>query len=600
MSEFSATLYEKRWHEILKFLKSLLPRLKVLAYTFDVEKFRSGVDFSGASRPEQARVQESQEAQAGLSKFSPEAVKLVLRDPVFHHFVHLVFLLEKMPDKLAKFGEGCPCHGVLLPHMSRYAADRLMESHYGEGITACPASGMMAPEIVGGVLEKLFEGSMRDLETEMLEVQCLPRAPEMDAGHWEKLMRNCRSAHKHLMSLLKLKTVFWQQLPWILCGLALLDEVRAKEIGRKAIQMFSKDPRREVHHRLTWFWLRPGGLLRYQLDLYVSTDMSRDEVGQPCCRVVAALRFVIVVETTIEAKHAVVTAARRRHAIGPVRVSLSNRLQMLEKWIVHGHMTAEELVACFDRMRSLKSLMREFGFDLTPEVMQRRSVGSEQPRRLHHNFLRPVCIKVFYVCGVESMYRSLRAQADHDRKAKDQQRRKEASAAAPERLCRDSVKRRAMVEHCAEVIDSNSFYGCPASAWSLTSLGGVLNEPASKRARLNSGALCLRGEVDLLDAEGVGVDPLQSDPQGMIYIQPVFANAGRKKVVRTSPGAGGRLNQNDMLVSVHKSLVGFGSETVLWNRSAAAGRDLPIFVMREDFKIDDVMEFFVKYKGSCQ
>ena len=92
MSEFSATLYEKRWHEILKFLKSLLPRLKVLAYTFDVEKVRSGVDFSGASRPEQARVQESQEAQAGLSKCSPEAVKLVLRDPVFHHFVHLVFL----------------------------------------------------------------------------------------------------------------------------------------------------------------------------------------------------------------------------------------------------------------------------------------------------------------------------------------------------------------------------------------------------------------------------------------------------------------------------------------------------------------------------
>ena len=596
IKEFSAALYEPRWHEVLKFLRILLPRLKTLAATFDVAKFKSGVDFSGASRQDQQRVQDRQEDQAGLTKFAPEAVAKALRDPVFFHFVHLCFALERMPNKLAKFGESCPCHGVLQAHLSKHAAEQLMEGHYGKGIASCPAAGMVAPELVAGVIDSHFEDSLSDLETELLDVNPLPNADPMGASHWAMLTGNCRAGHKHLMSLFMLKLVFWQQLPWMLCGLAIGDEVRAKEIGRKAIQLFSEDPRREVHHRITWFWLHPGGLLRYQLDMYVSTDMSRDQVGQPFCRMVAALRFVIVVETTIEEKHAKVTAARRRHCIGPVRVSLANRLPMLERWIHRGHMTADELLACFDRMRSLNSIVKEFSFELSPELAQRKS-GAVQLSSRSLRDPHTVCTSIFYGCSIESMYRSLRGAADSDRKAKDKQRRREA--AAPEPVCWASVNGRALIDHFAEVLDSNSFYSCPAHALSLETLGNILEQPASKRARLNSD-VALRPEFDLLDPESLEDDPLRGNPQDVIFFQPIFAHAGRKKVVRTSAGAGGRLKQNQILVSVHKPLVGFGSETVLNNRAAAAaGSKMPVYVLSR-FTADDVIQTCMIYKSGCQ
>lgn len=70
--------------------------------------------------------------------------------------------------------------------------------------------------------------------------------------------------------------------------------------------------------------------MRVGLDLFATTSIPLRELGAFFVSEVAKLRFVIVVETTIENKHARVTLARRTHAIGPVIVSLTNRILMLD------------------------------------------------------------------------------------------------------------------------------------------------------------------------------------------------------------------------------------------------------------------------------
>ena len=225
----------------------------VLAATWNSQKFKAGVGFTGAARPSQAQVQERQERQAELSRFDPDAVKEVLGDGLFWHYMNLCLRMEEVPPKLAAFGERCPCHGILASRISEYHKAKLMQRFFGAGITACPCAGMMGPELVAGELESHAREAWVEFEQELHQCKSLPNASPMNTSLWKVLLDDCRAGQTFMMALLKLKTAFWTQLTWILVGLAHGDETVARQLARKAVAKFAEDPRREVHHRLTWF-----------------------------------------------------------------------------------------------------------------------------------------------------------------------------------------------------------------------------------------------------------------------------------------------------------------------------------------------------------
>ncbi len=107
---------------------------------------------SGKSRQDQAEVQARQEQQAGLRPFDPEALRHVLRDSMFYHYLCMCQFIESIPVKLAAFGERCPCHSALLEHLRPYQRHKLMGRFYGASVMNCPAAGMMGPELVAGSL----------------------------------------------------------------------------------------------------------------------------------------------------------------------------------------------------------------------------------------------------------------------------------------------------------------------------------------------------------------------------------------------------------------------------------------------------------------
>ena len=80
----------------------------------------------------------------------------------------------------------------------------------------------------------------------------------------------------------------------------------------------------------------------------------------------ATFRLTIVVETTIEAKHSRVAMSQRAHFIGPVRISLSNRLPLLERWLVRKQISMPELVQHFGAARSLARAATLLGLDRHP------------------------------------------------------------------------------------------------------------------------------------------------------------------------------------------------------------------------------------------
>ncbi len=130
------------------------------------------------------------------------------------------------------------------------------------------------------------------------------------------------------------------------------------------------------------------------------------------------------------------------------------------------------------------------------------------------------------------------------------------------------LENRLVFDHLSKTLDRAKFYSCPAELLSLTTLTGYLEAPATKRQRGAGDGLV--GEIDLLDqADGSTAD--QAPGTGIVlYFQLLHSSIGKKKIVSTSIGAGGRLQEERIFASVHNRLTGFADKVMLNSRAAAA------------------------------
>ena len=76
--------------------------------------------------------------------------------------------------------------------MSPYRRAKLMALHYGAGVTACPAAGVMAPELTAGKLDEVAEAAWADMEARLPTLEALPSASPSDAEAWGILLRDCK------------------------------------------------------------------------------------------------------------------------------------------------------------------------------------------------------------------------------------------------------------------------------------------------------------------------------------------------------------------------------------------------------------------------
>ena len=103
---FSATLYDKRWKEVVAFTKKLKSVVPTLCANWDSDKYMHGVDGNG----------NQYEAEDG---FDPSLLTETLRSNFFHRMTHLVLEVESLPQsKLGSWSEACPCRDSLLKLLS--------------------------------------------------------------------------------------------------------------------------------------------------------------------------------------------------------------------------------------------------------------------------------------------------------------------------------------------------------------------------------------------------------------------------------------------------------------------------------------------------
>ena len=594
LDKWSATLYEARWGEIVAFLKRFSKVLHLFRQGWDHEKYLRGVDNVDAPQGAQGSHDEPGPAPARTDahgEFDPQAITAAIRCNLFNCYVAFILLADRVVERrLASWGEGCSCHEPLFAlgggdssgssdegersgdrrGMSEYRQRQLLELHYGRGVRRCPMAGKRADSMADGMSSQVLASAWAHIEKVMRAkyLRLHPLSPEQ----LELLQSEMRLAQSAQEALLRTKNDYWERLPWSLAAVAQVDEDRAREKARLCVLAFERDPRPPpVHHPRTWFLMAPGAPFRVELDEFIA-GAPRWSLSDSFLEVLAEMKLMPCVETTIEEKHARVTQAKARHHIGPVRVSMSNRFPMLERRLLSQPEHLSDLLRMFEGARTLAKLPARLDLQDHP-LLQNWKPGKG------HSFLVPLLTAMVYHSDLDTCFFSLRRPIKADMKVKEKRAKDEAALGERRQQFRGEtlVERNAIRDHFKQTHLVDYFYSIPKSAApTIEGLESFYNEAASvaaKRRRVHEGsppdpirALTRGGHPEgaAMDddalwnavfpagaADAVGEAGEAEASSSLVVFQVGLANLGRKKTVKVAPGAGQRLLKTDMAISVY-------------------------------------------------
>jgi hypothetical protein len=173
--------------------------------------------------------------------------------------------------------------------------------------------------------------------------------------------------------VLTLKLQVWDELPWKLACLAHVDEGAARKAARIILQKFDTAPDPEVNHRLSLKFCAQGSPMRAELERFVA-GASRNELPL-LLQNVARLRFVKVVERTIERPHGALKKSILGKRHGPLSVAMALRSPEVERDIVPNETLFERFVALAGQTINIKHIPRLLQIDGHPWL--RRAFGEK-------------------------------------------------------------------------------------------------------------------------------------------------------------------------------------------------------------------------------
>jgi hypothetical protein len=545
LNGFSATLYEKRWKEVVNFLKQLRPRLNLIHKTWNQAKYLQGVD--GDRNAFEPTAQEKS-AHAGLPSFDPHALTGLLQGSMFPVYGVMVLIAENATVQLATWAESCPCHEPLFAKLSRYNREHMYSFHFGKGFKTCPNAGCHLPDLVAGELDARLDGLWEHQEAKLATVTVIDGAPPLTSTEWSTLLGDFRKSKSMATVYMKMKLNYVNRLPVSLAVLAHRDESLARTMGAQHVAIFEADPREELYDEITWALLHPGAAFLVDVKKFFA-GMPRANLQRSTLMTIAAWKFVPIVGTTIENKHLHVSIADKAHALGPVRVSLANRLPMLERWLERGAVKVADLLEYFEAAREIKQIPSLLGFSDHPDLKDLHSMSTFKARK--------AISQIMYRCDLSHLYHSLKVAGKAH--AKVNVKRKRDTAAFLAKDCKrrkvvadeHSVTIELMRDHFSQIHGSGSdlVFVVPQSSVRTETTTTLLTTPAAQRIsdadEDANHAIGLDIEADS-DAENIAVE-------GLLYFKVALHSPGQRSMIPVSVGAGGNVPRGIFAVTLHQA-----------------------------------------------
>ena len=137
----------------------------------------------------------------------------------------------------------------------------------------------------------------------MLQAQPLLGAAQMTGDERSILFEDFRIAKGAITAVLLTKNAYWRVLPYFLAILAHCQEDAVARPGAaRAIELFDRDPRPEVHDPYTWSLMRPGAKFRADVLAFIG-GARRATLSVSSGVEIGIFKLMPMCETTIEDKH---------------------------------------------------------------------------------------------------------------------------------------------------------------------------------------------------------------------------------------------------------------------------------------------------------
>eukprot|EP00959_Pyramimonas_sp_CCMP1952_P252441 5274399-Pyramimonas_sp.AAC.1 len=163
----------------------------------------------------------------------------------------------------------------------------------------------------------------------------------------------------------------------------------------------------------------------------------------------------------------------KRHVIGPCRVSLSNRLPLLERTLLKRPVVLLGLIQDLEQARSLKKIPSLLNFEDHPLFSKLRETSRSE--------LVPFIASVFYHCDLKNTYRSMKDYQMFDESAKGKVSRcVKKMTDVFQHTGLDTILRASICDHFRQTHDPQAHYHLPAAAAASTeSMENFANLPAT-------------------------------------------------------------------------------------------------------------------------
>ena len=258
-----------------------------------------------------------------------------IHSDLFWAYSQMLLCMQAVLEDVSRWCEGCACHseGGLGPG-GRHAWNlrgqddtylssgngymNLLGTHRSEVMyKTCPMRGRRSSELAVGDLLQLLR---QRISVESVAIQTW-LADALTGEERTLLVHDFVEGLGQIALILELKTAFWQQLPWKLCALGHVEEVKAQAAALEILEAFDTNPDDAgARHRVSQAFLgEHAGNVRKEFEAF-----SRGTSLVSCPALlegVVALLGVPVVERFVERQHSVVKGALglvRRH---PTQVS---------------------------------------------------------------------------------------------------------------------------------------------------------------------------------------------------------------------------------------------------------------------------------------
>lgn len=385
-------------------------------------------------------------------------------------YMHMLLKLTAAINSFEAFFKSCPCHpsaalasagtwsrrSHMFRQLLRAASD---QEEHGLGV-ACPMQGCRAPSAAAGRHWSLLEGWFAETFQELL----LILIPVASAEDKHRVLTDWQAGRAKLLEELRRKFNFLDVFPYKLVGIAHPVSDVARRVARECLQQFAgggatRAADAPVHHRLSIKFLHPASALYAQLVSFVGGASMEEDGLQGLRQAAAELKFVRLVEQSIERQHAIGklnTRGAPRHAEAYWSLALPGR--ELDMHMRQDASFVAELGRSCDVVRSPHALADCFRLSGHPLFVE----ASEQKSR--HQRLTEVLRPVVYRCDrvtQQACHASLSGDVDDARRGRVPALRPAGRPADADPLT--MILRHLALEHLRKCTELASVLSCTAS-----------------------------------------------------------------------------------------------------------------------------------------